>query len=97
VSVNLLRPRSLRRSGPVFFWPRIFRGWLDSSYCSEHRGSFILYSPHRMVASIGIVLLLRGGQGTVAPAMFSTIVVTGGIGVGFGQSDIESDCSLYSF
>jgi len=50
-----------------------------------------------MVASIGIVLLLRGGQGTVAPAMFSTIVVTGSIGVGFGQSDIESDCSLYSF
>lgn len=50
-----------------------------------------------MVASIGIVLLLFGGQGTVAPAIFSTIVVTGSIGVGPEQSDIESDCRPYSF
>ena len=92
--VNLLRPRSLRRSGPVFFGLESFGAGSIVVIGSEHRGSFILYSPYRMVEHRDS---LRGGQGTVAPAIFSTIVVTGSIGVGPEQSDIESDCRPYSF
>ena len=58
---------------------------------SEHRGSLGWRGEHRDSPA------LRGGQGRVAPARFSMIVVTGSIGVGFGQSDIESDCSGYHF
>ena len=54
---------------------------------SEHRGSLGWRGEHRDSPA------LRGGQGRVAPARFSMIVVTGSIGIGFGQSDWLSDCS----
>ena len=62
----------------------------------EHRDSRILYSPHRMVKhrdSRGSARRARQG----GARQIRMIVVAGSIGVGFGQSDIESDCSGYHF